>query len=250
MITVTPAAVGHPPHICATQLARHCFRPPSTWQMAGRRQLALLPVAITAFALQDPTAGGVAQAAPPAPRWHTLEFGANLGYMGDPCASPEIIKQAAADGVITRLRAMDPFPAGSEGTWTPATAPATGSGWIHKILSAHPSTSLLVSLSSYPYKLPADFAARYQSYLSDIDWQDILRGMPASFNYSEYLLGLAAYTNRAPLFAAEGASLEDYTTKLAQLRGNVSSVGLSDRVKYEIGKCVRTCVADCFHDPH
>jgi hypothetical protein len=202
--------------------------------MASGRQLALLAaVATAALALPAPAA------AAPAPRWHTLEFGANLGYMGDPCASPEIIKQAAADGVITRLRAMDPFPAGSEGTWTPATAPATGSGWIQRILSAHPSTSLLVSLSSYPYRLPADFAARYQSYLpSNIDWQAILGGMPASFNYSEQLSGLAAYTNRAPLFSAEGASLADYTSKLAQLRGNISSVGLSDRVKYEIGKCV------------
>lgn len=182
--------------------------------------------------------------ASPTPRWHNLEFGANLGYMGDPCASRDIIGQAAADGVITRLRAMDPFPAGQKGVWTPAAAPNMASGWIQEILSAHPSTRLLISLNTYPYKLPLDFAGRYQSYLSDIDWQGILGGMPASFNYSKHLLSLSGYTNRAPLFAAEGASLADYASKLAQLRGNLSAAGLSDRIKYEIGKCVQLCCCD------
>ncbi len=181
------------------------------------------------------------------PRWHSLEFGANLGYMGDPCASSEIIRQAAADGVITKLRAMDPFPAGREGTWTPATAPTMASGWIQKILSAHPSTTLLISLNTYPYRLPLDFAERYQSYLPDIDWHGILAGMPPSFNFSENLWSLSGYTNRAPLFTAEGASLADYASKLAQLRGNLSAVGLSDRIKYEIGKCVQLLLLLQFH---
>ena len=170
------------------------------------------------------------------PRWHTLEFGANLGYMGDPCASRTIIEQAAAEGVITLLRAMDPFPAGSLGTWTPATAPAMSTHWIQNILSAHPSTSLLVSLNSYPYKLPSDFAVNYQTYLPTIRWESILAEMPAAFNYSKLLFGMESYTNRAPLFAAEGASLADYATKLGQLRGNLSASGLATRVKFEIGK--------------
>ena len=168
-------------------------------------------------------------------RWHDLEIGANLGYMGGPCASPAIIRQAAADGVITRLRAMDPFPSGGGGTWTSASAPATGSGWMQEILAAHPATTLLVSLNNYPYRMPADFGADYQKYLPAVDFNAILAGMPPSFNYSEQLTDMARYTNRAPLFAAEGASLADYTSKLMQLRGNLSAAGLSKRVRYEIG---------------
>jgi hypothetical protein len=174
--------------------------------------------------------------AAPLPRWHSLEFGANLGYMGDPCASNDIIRQAAADGVITKLRAMDPFPAGYSGNWTPATAPAISSGWIQKILNAHPTTSMLISLNTYPYRLPSDFGARYQHYLPTVDWKAIFSRMPASFNYSNHLSDMARYTNRAALFTAEGASLADYTSKLAQLRGNLSAAGLGKRVAYEIGK--------------
>ena len=58
-------------------------------------------------------------------------------------------------------------------------------------------------------------------------------------SYSTYLSGMAEYTNRAPLFAAEGASVRDYASKLTQLRGNLSAAGLADRVVYEIGKCVQ-----------
>eukprot|EP01048_Picozoa_sp_COSAG05_P032617 COSAG05_NODE_12600_length_462_cov_0.567493_1_plen_87_part_10 len=66
-------------------------------------------------------------AASPAPaRWHKIQFGANIGYLGGPCATVATIRQAASEGVITKLRAFEPWPAGGgqPGRWSPDTAAA------------------------------------------------------------------------------------------------------------------------------
>lgn len=161
-------------------------------------------------------------------RWHEVTIGANLGYAGGPAATKAAIHQAASEGVITHLRAFEPWQAGSidPGRWAPDTAPAVAAGWIADILSAHPKVTLLVSLSNYPYKTPADLATDPGKYL---------QAWPNSSSDPTLLASMLAYTNRAALFDAENASSLDYIAKLAQLRSNLSSLGLLDRVTWEIG---------------
>ena len=161
-------------------------------------------------------------------RWHEVEIGANLGYAGGPAATKAAIHQAASEGVITKLRAFEPWPAGSAdpGRWAPATAPEVGAGWIADILSAHPDVKLLVSLSNYPYQTPADLATDPGKYLQA--WPN------ASYD-PDLLASMIPFTNRAALFDAEGASAAGYSAKLQQLKGNVSSLGLLERVTWEIG---------------
>jgi hypothetical protein len=162
------------------------------------------------------------------PRWHTLEFGANIGYMGGPCVSAATIRQAASEGVITKLRAFEPWPAGSgqqPGRWSPATAAATSNGWLGDVLSAHPQVDLLVSLSNYPFMLPANFTADPAEYLPGVP-TDLLQDISS----------MARFTNRAPLFAAEGASPDAYSAQLAQLVANITAEGWMGRVQFEIGK--------------
>ena len=52
---------------------------------------------------------------------------------------------------------------------------------MQKILDSHPSITLLVSLNTYPYKLPADFGQNYEDYLPTVDWKTVLAEMPASW---------------------------------------------------------------------
>jgi hypothetical protein len=58
---------------------------------------------------------------------------------------------------------------------------AVSAGWMQKILDSHPSITLLVSLNTYPYKLPADFGENYEDYLPTVDWETVLAEMPASW---------------------------------------------------------------------
>ena len=46
---------------------------------------------------------------------------------------------------------------------------------------------------------------------------------------------MLGYTNRAALFDAENASIADYSAKIYELKGNLSSLGLLERVSFEIG---------------
>lgn len=163
-----------------------------------------------------------------APRWHTLEFGANIGYMGGPCASTTTIRRAASEGVITKLRAFEPWPAGSgqqPGRWSPATAAATSADWLGDVLSAHPQVDLLVSLSNYPFMLPVNFTADPAKYVPGVP-TDLLQDISS----------MARFTNRAPLFAAEGASPDAYRAQLEQLVANITAEGWMKRVQFEIGK--------------
>ena len=82
------------------------------------------PVAKTFVKTDDRVDSLPSKTAAPLPRWHSLEFGANLGYMGDPCASNDIIRQAAADGVITKLRAR----------WIPSRPATPGTGHLQRLL--------------------------------------------------------------------------------------------------------------------
>ena len=50
---------------------------------------------------------------------------------------------------------------------------------------------------------------------------------------------MAEYTNRAPLFKAEGASPSLYAAMLSQLLSNLTEAGLNNRIRWEIGKCVQ-----------
>jgi hypothetical protein len=165
----------------------------------------------------------------PDPRWHDLEFGANIGYAGGPAATTAVIRRAASEGTITQLRAFEPWPAGSAGAphrWAPSRAPEVAAGWMAAILNVHPAVSLLMSLSNYPYRTPADLGADPAKYLAAWPNSSAVRG---------WLTGMLAYTNRAALFAAEGASAGDYAAKLAQLRSNLTSLGLLKRIRWEIG---------------
>jgi hypothetical protein len=47
---------------------------------------------------------------------------------------------------------------------------------------------------------------------------------------------MARYTNRAALFAAEGASPAAYAAQLAKLVSEVAAAGQMARVQFEIGK--------------
>ena len=113
-------------------------------------------------------------------RWHSVTIGANLGYAGGPAATKAAIHRAATEGVITQLRAFEPWPAGSidPGRWTPARAPEVAAGFIADILSAHPQVDLLVSLSNYPYATPADLGTDPGKHL--------LRAIHMSSNFATY----------------------------------------------------------------
>jgi hypothetical protein len=160
------------------------------------------------------------------PRWHTLEFGANIGYLGDPSASATTIRTAAAEGVITKLRAFEPWPAGQNSRWSPATAAARWAGWLVDVLNADAHVELLVSLSNYPFMLPANFTTDPAAFLEPGFPPDLLQDV----------VSIARYTNRAALFAAEGASPAAYAAQLAKLVSEVAAAGQMARVQFEIGK--------------
>ena len=189
--------------------------------LTGCAQMTLATVVTVAAAI-----GAVAQGVPPM-RWHMLEFGANIGYLGGPCATAATLRQAASERVITKVRTFEPWPAGSgqPGRWSPDTAAATTAGWIRDILAAHPDIDLLVSLSNYPFMLPTNFTTDPAVYLPEYP-KDLLK----------YVSSMAAYTNRAPLFAKEGASPVTYATRLKQLLANITVQGQMGRLQFEIGK--------------
>ena len=186
-------------------------------------------VVVAAAATCCCTAAGApaAAAAPPPTRWHKLEFGANIGYLGGPCSTVATMRQAASEGVITKLRAFEPWPAGTgqPGRWSPDTAAATTAEWLGNVLAAHPDINLLVSMSNYPFMLPANFTADPVRYLPGYP-EDLLTDVSS----------MAAFTNRAPLFAQEGASPAVYAARLKQLLANATVRRQMGRLQFEVGK--------------
>ena len=129
--------------------------------------------------------------------WHTMRLGFNVGYITDTNYYHAALARTAADG-FEHQRVMGAFLHGLR------PAPIATADWVSWVLGNHTQT-LTLTLSDFPYPIPADLLAYPAKYLS------VWPGEPGTAKLASEVV----YTNRGPVAAwANNGSLMLLSTYL------------------------------------